>query len=294
MDVKFLKGLKANLETVAIVNGQILFTTDTKEIFIDVGTERLEIADTDVLAGNLAALVAFVGNLPEDATADTIVGYINEKFAALALRVTSTEGDIQGLKSADEAITEDLRQAEGDIDTLQSHAETLFERLGTAEDDIDTLEGKVEALEADAEKHADKTYVDEELAKKANKTALAETDATLAALKKVVDDFFAEDAAVNDVIDTLKEITTYIANDKEGAADLTARVGALETKVDVEKVSEAIATAKQEAIDAANAASAELDAVVLAESQKYADEKVTGLVDGDIAAIKEALTWGTF
>ena len=259
MDVKFLKGLKANLDTVAIVNGQILFTTDSKEIFIDVGTERIEIADTDALAGNLAALVEFVGNLPEGATADTIVGYINEKFAA------ATSG-------ATEAI------------------EALAERVTTAEGDIDTLEGKVEALEIDAEKHADKTYVDEELAKKADKTALAETDATLAALKKVVDDFFAEDAAVNDVIDTLKEITAYIANDKEGAADLTARVGALETKVDVEKVSEAITTAKEEAIDEA----AKLDAVVLAEAQGYADNKVTELVNGDIAAIKEALTWGTF
>lgn len=39
---------------------------------------------------------------------------------------------------------------------------------------------------------------------------------------------------------------------------------------------------------------AKLDAVVLAEAQKYADAQVTGLVDGDIAAIKEALTWGTF
>lgn len=256
MDVKFLRGLKENLEKVAIVNGQILFTTNTKEIFIDVGTERLEIADTDAIAGNLAALIAFVGTLPEDATADTIVGYINEKFAA------ATSGSTAAI-------------------------EALGERVTTAEGDIDTLEGKVEALEADAEKHADKTYVDEELAKKA-----AQTD--FEALKKIVDDFFAEDAAVNDVIDTLKEITTYIANDKEGAADLTARVGALETKVDVAKVSEAIATAKQEAIDAAGAASAELDAVVLAEAQKYADEKVTGLVDGDIAAVKEALTWGTF
>ena len=113
-------------------------------------------------------------------------------------------------------------------------------------------------------------------------------------MKRVVDDFFAEDAAVNDVIDTLKEITTYIANDKEGAADLTARIGALETKVDVDKVSEAIATAKQEAIDAAGAASAELDAVVLAEAQQYTDAQVTALTDGDIAAVKEALTWGTF
>lgn len=278
MDLKFLRGPKANLNKVAVVNGQILFTTDTKEIFIDVGTERLEIADTDAVAGNLANLVTFVGTLPEDATSDTIVDYINEKFAA------ATSGATQAI-------------------------EALAERVTTAEGDIDTLEGKVEALEADAEKHADKTYVDEELAKKA-----AQTD--FEALKKVVDDFFAEDAAVNDVIDTLKEITTYIANDKEGAADLTARIGALETKVDVEKVSEAIATAKQEAIDAAatdatgkaNAAqsaaeakAAELDTALHTAISAEIDADVKALADGAvktntdaIAAHETALTWGTF
>ena len=318
MELKFLYGLKANLGNAAIVNGQVLICTDTKEMFVDINDTRIEIADTDILAGNLANLAAFVGTLPEGATAETIVGYINEKFEA------ATSG-------ATEAI------------------DALAERVTTAEGDIDTLEGKVAALEADAELHADKTYVDEELAKKADKTALEATDATLAALKKTVDDFFAEDAAVNDVIDTLKEIAAYIANDKEGAADMAARIGALETKVDVEKVSTAIATAKQEAIDAAAedattkadaaqaaaeakaaeldaalktelqaeidgdvaaaiaaeveradaaydtkgaaatakeeavAAATELDAAVLAEAQKYADEKIA-----------EALTWGTF
>lgn len=291
MDVKFLRGLKENLEKVAVVNGQILFTTDTKEIFIDVGTERLEIADTDAIAGNLANLVTFVGTLPEDATADTIVGYINEKFAA------ATSGSTEAI-------------------------EALAERVTTAEGDIDTLEGKVEALEIDAEKHADKTYVDEELAKKA-------AQADFEALKKVVDDFFAEDAAVNDVIDTLKEITTYIANDKEGAADLTARVGALETKVDVEKpVSEYVADAINqydtdlkdttltnlqtellEAMDEKDLAKAQQilgdvansEALLKQELQAEIDADVKALADGavktnadDIAAIKEALTWGTF
>lgn len=346
MDVKFLRGLKANLDTVAVVAGQILFTTDTKEMFIDTPDGRIEIADTQALAsalaqyqtsndaavkkvgddlaahieasdaafeevtGDLADLVALVGTLPTTTTAATIVAYIDEKTSGIA-----TEG----------AITE------------------LDNRLTEAE-------GKIATLEADAEKHADKTYVDEELAKKADKTALAETDATLAEVKEVVDNFFADDAAVNDTIDTLKEIAQYIANDKEGAADITARVGALETKVDVDSVTGAIAvetnratgaeealgnrikdlednkagyattgqvaTAKQEAIDAAETKAAALDAVVLSEAQKYAkaqdealhtaisaeiDADVKALADGavktntdDIAAIKEALTWGTF
>lgn len=346
MDVKFLRGLKANLDTVAVVAGQILFTTDTKEMFIDTPDGRIEIADTQALAsalaqyqtsndaavkkvgddlaahievsdaafeevtGNLADLVALVGTLPTTTTAATIVAYIDEKTAGIA-----TEGALVELGNR---VTE---------------AET-----------------KIGALETDAEKHADKTYVDEELAKKADKTALAETDATLAEVKATVDNFFADDAAVNDTIDTLKEIAQYIANDKEGAADLTARVGALETKVDVEKVSTAIgvettrateaeaalgnrikdlednkagyattgqvATAKQEAIDAAagdatakaNAAqsaaeekAAELDTALHTAISAEIDADVKALADGavktnadDIAAIKEALTWGTF
>jgi chromosome segregation ATPase len=215
---------------------------------------------------------------------------------------------------------------------------------------VTEAEGKIEALEADAEKHADKDYVDGELAKKADKTALEETNGTLAEVKATVDNFFSDDAAINDTIDTLKEIAQYIANDKEGAADLTARVGALETKVDVEKVSTAIgvettrateaetalgnrikdlednkagyattgqvATAKQEAIDAAagdatakaNAAqsaaeakAAELDTALHTAISAEIDADVKALADGavktnadDIAAIKEALTWGTF
>ena len=61
--------------------------------------------------------------------------------------------------------------------------------------------------------------------------------------KQTVDNFFASDAAIEGAIDTLKEIANYIATDKEGAADITARVGALEGKVDVEKVTTAISDA---------------------------------------------------
>lgn len=324
MDVKFLRGLKANLDTVAVVAGQILFTTDTKEMFIDTPDGRIEIADTQVLAsalaqyqtsndaavkkvgddlaahieasdaafeevtGDLADLVALVGTLPTTTTAATIVAYIDEKTAGIA-----TEGALIDLGNR---VTE--------------------------------AEGKIEALEADAEKHADKDYVDGELAKKADKTALEETNGTLAEVKATVDNFFSEDAAVNDTIDTLKEIAQYIANDKEGAADLTARVGALETKVDVEKVSTAIgvettrateaeaalgnrikdlednkagyattgqvATAKQEAIDAAAAdATAKANAAQSAAEAKAAEldtalhTAISAEIDADVKALAD-------
>lgn len=268
MDVKlkFLHGLKENLKNAPVVNGQILICTNSKEMFIDVNDTRIEIADTDALAGSLANLIAFIGTLPEGVTATTIIDYINEKTAGIA-----TDAALQELTG----------------------------RVDTAEGDIDTLEGKVEALEADAELHADITYVDEELAKKADNTALEATNETLAALKKVIDDFFAEDAAVNDVIDTLKEITAYIANDKEGAADLTARLGTLETKVDVEKVSTAIATAKQEAAEdattkaadaqaAAEAKAAELDAALKTELQGEIDTDIEAAIAAEVERADEA------
>ena len=99
----------------------------------------------------------------------------------------------------------------------------------------------IDALEEASATHATKDELTSGLAAKADKEAFE-------AVQTTVNNFFSDEAVVNDTIDTLKEIANYIATDKEGAADITARVGALEGKVDVaDKVSTAIATAKGEA-----------------------------------------------
>lgn len=46
---------------------------------------------------------------------------------------------------------------------------------------------------------------------------------------EVVDNFFADDAGVADVIDTLKDIQDYIQSDESGTADIVARISNIET-----------------------------------------------------------------
>lgn len=105
---------------------------------------------------------------------------------------------------------------------------------------FEAVNDDIKALEEASATHATKTELTNGLATKADKEAFE-------AVQTTVNNFFSDEAVVNDTIDTLKEIANYIATDKEGAADITARVGALEGKVDVDKVSTAIATAKGEA-----------------------------------------------
>ena len=138
MDLKFLRGLKANLDKVAVINGQILFTTDTKEMFLDTLDGRIEIADTQALAatlaqyrttndaavkkvgdnlaalaeaneaafeeitGDLAELATFIGVLPDGATAATIVDYINEKTSGII-----TDAALEELQEAVDALEEE-------------------------------------------------------------------------------------------------------------------------------------------------------------------------------------------
>lgn len=194
-----------------------------------------------------------VGALPEGATATTVVGYVDEKVAAASGTLNGTISGIDG-------------------------------RLTTAE-------GKITNLETESAKHAIKTEVDAALDLKADKSALKTTDDTLAEVKATVDNFFAEDAAVNDTIDTLKEIANYIANDKEGAADITARVGALEGKVDVDKVSEAIdadvKVEKERAEAAESKLSGRLDTLEAIDHEAYigADTALKNELQGKIDAI---------
>lgn len=160
---------------------------------------------------------------------------------------------------------------------------------------MDTAEGKIATLESDSATHAIKTEVEAALALKADKSALEATDKTLAEVKTTVDNFFADDAAINDTIDTLKEIAAYIATDKEGAADITARVGALEDKVDVEKVSTAIADAVKAEADRADAAydakgsAADAQAAAIADAASKYETK--GTAQGIVDALKLAETY---
>lgn len=165
----------------------------------------------NAVQANVDALDEKVGEIPEGATATTIIGYVDEKVAAansdvtaLADRVTQAEKDIDNiekdyLKSADKVslegkITEEANRAKGVEEGLSS-------RIKTIEDDY--LKG------------SDKT----ELQGNINANAQA-----IAAVKEDVDAFFADADMTASAKDTLKELQEYIAADETGAAAMAASI----------------------------------------------------------------------
>ena len=158
-----------------------------------------------------------------------------------------------------------------------------------------------------------KTAVDEALGGSYNKTntvaaAIQAAANAAAAAQADIDSFLKVEEVADAAIDTLKEIQEWIANDETGTAALIGRVSANETaistlngKVDVTKVSTAISTAKQEAINAAasDAATKANNAKTgaISEANDYTDTELGKLADGavktnttDIATIKGDIT----
>ena len=245
---------KADAETMTTELGKKVDKVEGYSLVSD--TEIARLADVDnyddeevrgLIGDNTKAiedLEKYVGTIPTDekyADITNVISYVNKKAE-------------ETLAAAQGGSSETAASVKQQLDNYKSENDT---RVKAAEDAIDAVEGrmdiaegKIAALETESAKHAIKTEVEGALALKADKSALEATDKTLADVKATVDNFFAEDAAINDTIDTLKEIANYIATDKEGAADITARVGALEGKVDVDKVSEAIDADVSAAIEA--------------------------------------------
>lgn len=120
---------------------------------------------------NIADLTALVGTLPETATSDTVVGYIDEAIAALKIgdyakaadlaaavaRIGTAEGKITTLEGQVATINGDASTA-GSIakaaaDTLAS-AKTYADNLNTA------MDTRVQAVEGKAHEHANKALLD--------------------------------------------------------------------------------------------------------------------------------------
>ncbi len=224
-------------------------------------------AAADAAQADVDALEGKVGTVPAD---KTVVQMISDAQAAatyddtaLKGRVSTIEGDY--LKAADKT---ELSNAISGIDTAYKDADTA-------------LSNRVKAIEDDYLKSADKT----ELAN------------SIADVKSDVDTFLAAADIGGEAIDTLKEIQNYISSDGTAAAEMTSKIGALETTVGkaadgeneatglVKSVADnaaAIATEKSRA-EGVEANLAQADADNLAAAKKYADDAITALKIGDYA-----------
>ena len=140
-----------------------------------------------------------------------------------------------------------VKTEKGQVKTVSVDETALTTRLSGLDTAIDNaVAGIDEKLGA--------TYTKDNSVAKAIQAA---ADAAAAA-QRDIDSFLKAEEVADAAIDTLKEIQDWIANDETGTEALIGRVSAnesaistLNSKVDVTKVSSAIATAKQEAIDAA-------------------------------------------
>lgn len=187
----------------------------------------------DTQNGRLDALEAF-----KNAEGAAVDKKISDAIDALAGSATSTNGALVNITVTSE---------NGEVKTASVDESALNTRLSGIDTDIDNAV-------ADIEKKLGGSYTETDTVAKAIKAA---ADAAAAA-QADIDSFLKAEEVADAAIDTLKEIQDWIASDETGTEALIGRVAAnesaidtLEGKVDVEKVSTAIATAKGEAIAAA-------------------------------------------
>ena len=224
-------------------------------------------AAADAAQADVDALETKVGTVPENKTVVQMIADAQEAATyddtALDGRVSTIEGDY--LKAADKT---ELSNTISGIDTAYKAADTA-------------LSNRVKAIEDDYLKTADKT----ELAD------------SIADVKSDVDTFLSAANIGGEAIDTLKEIQDYISSDGTAAAEMTNKIGALETTVGkaadgeneatglVKSVADnasAIAAEKSRA-EGVEANLAQADTDNLAAAKKYADDAITGLKIGDYA-----------
>lgn len=194
---------------------------DTINAAIAAEAERAEGAESDI--------VDFIGEIPEDAEAETVVGYVDEVVVAEEAARKAQIGEL-GKVSEEEGAADH---------TVKSYVDAAVEAING---DADALENRVEALEAT---HAKKTVGEGDAAKEVFKTVAEEVNEAVVAL---VD-------GAPEALDTLKEIADWIANQDESgvtdAATLLARVEAnAQAIADETERAEGAENDLQDAIDA--------------------------------------------
>jgi hypothetical protein len=231
------------------------------------------------------ALSDKIGNLGDSTT---VVDYVNkatadiassETVAKLSQDVATIKGDY--VKSADIANFETKENVAAVSDALAAYK--------TAND------AAVLSVKNTAEAAATKEYVDAELGKKANQTALDSTDANLAALKARVEAFLDNTGAATEAIDTLQDLINYIAtHDDVEISGILADIQAINNKLaGIDGTVKAYVDGAVEALNIGDYAKA-ADLVALAGRVTAVEGKVdvekvsTAISDAKAAAVTEA------
>jgi phage tail tube protein FII len=184
------------------------YTTTSAQQAIDAEQDRrIKVIEDDYLVE--ADIANFETKENVQKVADDLAGYVESNDAALA--------EVRGIADAAQTAEEVAAAINAKVTELD---------LGN------TYEAKGEAAKVSEALENYKTSNDAAVALKADKTALAETDEALAALKGRVEAFLDNTGAATEAIDTLQELLTYInTHDDVEISGILADIQALENKL---------------------------------------------------------------
>lgn len=159
----------------------------------NIEADYLKGADKTTLQGEIDALETFVGELPEDATSDTVVEYIQEVVDGLKIGDYAKAADLT-------ALAERVTAAESAIEVLEGKVgdKTVAEQIT---DVTDAMSEKITTLEGKAHTHENATVLDGITAEKVaawDKVSEKANDADLAAVAKsgLIDDLSIGESTV--------------------------------------------------------------------------------------------------
>ena len=285
-----ISGLSGRMTTVegkaAAAEGQLAGLTET--------TVMAEIAKQVKVEADRA--VEAEGKLDERLdTLETTVNTDHEgRIDALEALFTGADGEsVQGLidaaieKNNTDVVTPGLA-AKADDAEFQAYKTANNERVAAAEKEIDDEILRATTAEAGLQEQIGEGFSKDATVASAVKAAHDAADAA----QKTIDDFLTGEGVDPNKVDALKDIITYMethGTQYEDVVDnldtLNTDVAALQGKVDVEKVSTAIATAKEEAVTAAKGYTDEKIAAEVQRADGKYEEK--GVAAGLVKALEE-------
>lgn len=284
--------VKSNKEAIAKLNGDAETEGSVAKAVADAKTALEEdIASAAAAASaaqkDVADLEAYVGTIPEGASAESVVEYIDEKTAGIA-----TDAALDSLTSRVATAEGKITTAEGEIDTLQA--------------DVDAVEASIETLVGTDTSKSVRTIANEELAAQlipedaqesldtlqeiaawiqSHPSDASAINAAIEALKTQVGDI-PEDATASTIVAYIQEVVAVEKTRAEAAeGDLAEDIAALEAKFGEGEgsVSDMIADAVAEETSAREAAETAIKSDITALTSRV------GAAESDVEELQTAI-----
>ena len=225
------KNLKKFLDSAGVSH---LWDKITTKIQSDVEIEKLRAEEAE------KNLDKKFGNLGQDIYGNdlTVTDYVEGRIGEIGKDANGKDYTIKGYV---DKVTEGIASSET-IVKLGERVAGVEEGLGAANQQVElnkqaiaeyksTNDKAVADIKKTADGAAQKNYVDEKLADKAEASVVADMSSVLDEVQTTVNNFFSDDAKIDETIDTLKEIVNYLNGNESLGTDIVTSVAELSNKV---------------------------------------------------------------